>query len=349
MLADECAACRRKSSASPAGRAQRIPIHGRAGAENRRADRTAQSQRQRRRLPPRIESLLNSFSDRMERNEFSSGEQYRARHARRPHRQPRRQARCLRRAAQSARRDRARHGGASGPYRGIARRRHRAPRRAATTSSAKSPRNRQDAGFARSRAWHGRRRRRPARHSGNRTARSVVAQPLCAAARSSRTTPRVDAQPHEPVPRRSSIVEPKLEPTCWLRPVTVAPSVKAGPPTDAAARADRSQSAAGLSARARLRRSARAAASRPPNGSRRPKRRSAASIPRYGQLRIDEFHRRRAPRRAGRGAQRAVQRQPAAAKTEPAKSEKPAGRNRSGSASAPCWRAPASSCSSPAG
>ena len=71
-----CAACPRKSSASPALRCER-PRHERAGQINRqRSPNSSEIPRGGPALPPRIESLLNSVSDRMERNELSSGEHF---------------------------------------------------------------------------------------------------------------------------------------------------------------------------------------------------------------------------------------------------------------------------------
>ena len=115
-----------------------------------------------------------------------------------------------------------------------------------------------------------------------------------------------------------------------------------------AARTDRSQSAAGLSARTRLRDPAR---TRHLRG--RTHRGVGSGVERHqfqrhGQFRIDEFHRRRAPRRAGRGA-RAGQPNRPPRKRNPRNPKSRPSTSRSGSACAPCSRAPASSCWSPAG
>ena len=133
-------------------------------------------------------------------------------------------------------------------------------------------------------------------------------------------------QPDEAYPGPMSIIEPKLEPRSALAApeVTVAPPVKARPPMNRPrAPIDPNlppdyplEPGSGHPARTRhLRGRAHRGVG---SGVER------HQFQRHGQLRIDEFHRRRAPRRAGRGAREPYSAKPAAAKAEPAKAEKPA-------------------------
>ena len=266
-------------------------------------------------LPPRIESLLNSFSDRMERNELSSGEQYALGTL-----EDRIVGLAAKLDASDARLNQLgaiergmaellvhiqelRDGGTSPAPRGNDIKREIAKEIAKTQDSLEAVHGTVDTVVDRLAILETERRE------------PVVAQPLSrsqCAIRLSNTPPRAPMpQPDEAYPGPMSIIEPKLEPRSVLAApeVTVAPPVKARPPMnrprapidpnlppDYPLEPGSGRSARTRHDRRRAHRGVRSGAER-------------HQFQRYGQLRIDEFHRRRAPRRAGRGAQRAVQRQ----------------------------------------